>query len=89
MTSHRQLRSTVDGLAAVAIGAALMAAAPIGAAVGARPLAGVPNWRARLRAVGGRLRQCRAQRLNPHSPDDPAACRITCRSLQRGSYGRG
>jgi hypothetical protein len=32
MTSHRQWRATVDGLAAVAIGAALMAAAPIGAA---------------------------------------------------------
>jgi hypothetical protein len=32
MASHRQLRSTVDGLAAVAIGAALMAGAPIGAA---------------------------------------------------------
>jgi hypothetical protein len=32
MTSHRQLRATVDGLAAVAIGAALMAGAPIGAA---------------------------------------------------------
>jgi hypothetical protein len=35
MTSHRQLHSTVDGLAAVAIGAALMAAAPIGAVAAA------------------------------------------------------
>jgi hypothetical protein len=32
MTSHRQWRATVDGLAAVAIGAALMATGPIGAA---------------------------------------------------------
>ncbi len=35
MTSHRPLRSTVDGLAAVAIAAAFMAAAPIGAAAAA------------------------------------------------------
>jgi len=35
MTSHRPLRSTVDGLAAVAIAAAFMAGAPIGAAAAA------------------------------------------------------
>ncbi len=39
MTSHRQMRSTVDGLAAVAIAAAFMAAAPISAA-SAAPVGG-------------------------------------------------
>ena len=53
MTSHRQLNTTVDGLAAVAIGTALMAGAPIGPGSAGGDASGDP---AKLRAAAATRR---------------------------------
>jgi hypothetical protein len=91
MTSHRQLRSTVDGLAAVAIGAALMAAAPIGAASAAGD--GSDSGESGQAANGGGYEPSETDCVNVarqpgrYAPDDLAACRVTPQS--QGFYRRG
>jgi hypothetical protein len=97
MTSHRPLRSTVDGLAAVAIAAAFMAGAPIGAAaaagVGGGGSAGVGAGAA---AASGQASNGSgyepsetdcvtiAQQPGRYTPDDLAACGVIA---PMGGYG--
>jgi hypothetical protein len=98
MTSHRPLRSTVDGLAIVAIAAAFMAAGPIGAASaaglgggGSGVGAGVGAAAASGQASNGSGYEPSetdcvtiAQQPGRYTPDDLAACGIIA---PMGGYG--
>jgi hypothetical protein len=92
MTSHRPLRSTVDGLAAVAIGAALMAAGPIGAASAAGGRGGVghgvgvgagPSGESGQAANGSGHEPSETdcstivQQPGRYAPEDASACGVT------------
>lgn len=95
MTSHRPLRSTVDGLAAVAIAAAFMAGAPIGAAAaagGGGGSAGVGAAAASGQASNGSGYEPSetdcvnvAQQPGRYAPDDLSACGLTPPPM--GGYG--
>jgi hypothetical protein len=99
MTSHRPLRSTVDGLAAVAIAAAFMAGAPIGAAaaagVGGGGSAGVGAAAASGQASNGSGYEPSetdcvnvAQQPGRYAPDDLSACGLTPPMGGYGDYPR-
>jgi hypothetical protein len=96
MTSHHPSRSTVNGLAVVAIAAAFMAAAPLGAAsaaaVGVGPGAGAaaaaPSSPSASNGSGYEPSETDcvnvAQAPGRYAPDDLAACGITA---PIGGYG--
>jgi hypothetical protein len=101
MTSHRPLRSTVDGLAAVAIAAAFMAGAPIGAAAAA----GVGGGGSAGDGVGAAAASGQAsngsgyepsetdcvnvaQQPGRYAPDDLSACGLTPPMGGYGDYPR-
>jgi hypothetical protein len=99
MTSHRPLRSTVDGLAAVAIAAAFMAGAPIGAAaaagVGGGGSAGGGAAAASGQASNGSGYEPSetdcvnvAQQPGRYAPDDLSACGLTPPMGGYGDYPR-